>query len=60
MNRDELIALIKSKASVTGHDAWEGGYYYLSNAEEIADAILAMPKQLCSDCVACGCKNEPR
>lgn len=42
MNRDQLIALIRSKARVRGHDAWEGGYYYLANADEIADAILAL------------------
>jgi hypothetical protein len=41
MNRESLVALIRSKARVSGHDSWEGGYYHLSNAEEIADAILA-------------------
>lgn len=42
MKREDLIALIRSKARVSGHDAWEGGYYHLSNADEIADAILAL------------------
>lgn len=41
-DRAALIALIKSKARVAGSDAWEGGYYHVSNAEEIADAILAL------------------
>jgi hypothetical protein len=41
MNRESLVALIRSKARVSGHDSWEGGYYHLSNAEEIADTIIA-------------------
>lgn len=41
-SRDALIALIRSKARVAGHDAWEGGYYHLANPEELADAILAL------------------
>lgn len=58
INKEALIILIKSKARVSGHDTWEGGYYYLSNAEEIAEAIIqANPVKKCSDCVNCGCKK---
>jgi hypothetical protein len=42
VSRDQLIKLIRSKARVAGHDAWEGGYYYLANADEIADAIITL------------------
>lgn len=42
VSRDQLVKTIRSKARVTGHDAWEGGYYHLANADEIADAILAL------------------
>jgi hypothetical protein len=42
VSRSQLIKTIRSKARVAGHDAWEGGYYHLANAEEIADAILAL------------------
>lgn len=45
-DREQLIALIRSKARVDGHDAWEGGYYHLANADEIADAILALPRDI--------------
>lgn len=59
MDRQELIELIKSKARVVGHDAWEGGYYHLANAEEIADAILApkpppVPTVTCRSCNGTG------
>lgn len=62
MNRELLIALIKSKAIVSGHSTWEGGYYYLANAEQIADAIIAsipppISQRACSDCINCGCKR---